>query len=78
MICNKQGAFGTLFFGDWGIIIMVINRKAAKKCAFSNMMSVIKYHLMIYIDLFKFLENPEANWEILNYINQTKLDLFDT
>ena len=57
---------------------MVINRKAAKKCAFSNMMSVIKYHLMIYIDLFKLLENPEANWEILNYINQTKLDLFDT
>lgn len=60
------------------LIMLVIQRKAIKKWAFSNMMSVIKYHLMTYIDLFKFLKNPEANWDILNNINQTKLDLFDT
>jgi len=60
------------------LIMLVIQRKADKKWAFSNMMSVIKYHLMTYIDLFKFLKNPEANWDILNNINQTKLDLFDT
>jgi hypothetical protein len=60
------------------LIMLVIQRKAAKKWAFSNMMSVIKYHLMTYIDLFKFLKNPEANWDILNNINQTKLNLFDT
>lgn len=60
------------------LIMLVIQRKAGKKWTFSNMMSVIKYHLMTYIDLFKFLKNPEANWEILNNINQTKLDLFDT
>jgi hypothetical protein len=58
--------------------MLVIQRKADKKWAFSNMMSVIKYHLMTYIDLFKFLKNPEANWNTLNNINQTKLDLFDT
>ncbi len=58
--------------------MLVIQRKADKKWAFSNMMSVIKYHLMTYIDLFKFLKNPEANWDILKNINQTKLDLFDT
>ena len=60
------------------LIMLVKQRKAIKKWAFSNMMSVIKYHLMTYIDLFKFLKNPEANWDILNNINQTKLDLFDT
>lgn len=60
------------------LIMLVIQRKADKKWAFSNMMSVIKYHLMTYIDLFKFLKNPEANWDTLNNINQTKLDLFDT
>lgn len=60
------------------LIMLVIQRKAGKRWAFSNMMSVIKYHLMTYIDLFKFLKNPEANWNILNNINQTKLDLFDT
>lgn len=60
------------------LIMLVIQRKAAKKWAFSNMMSIIKYHLMTYIDLFKFLKNPEANWDILKNINQTKLDLFDT
>ena len=60
------------------LIMLVIQRKAAKRWAFSNMMSVIKYHLMTYIDLFKFLKNPEANWDTLNNINQTKLDLFDT
>lgn len=60
------------------LIMLVIQRKADKKWAFSNMMSVIKYHLMTYIDLFKFLKNPEANWDILKNINQTKLDLFDT
>jgi hypothetical protein len=47
--------------------------EADKKWTFSNMMSVIKYHLMTYIDLFKFLKNTEANWDILNNMNQTQL-----
>ncbi len=45
---------------------------------FLNMMSVIKYHLMTYINLFNFLENPKANWDALTNINQTKLNLFNT
>jgi hypothetical protein len=60
------------------LIMLVIKSKADKRWAFSNMMSIIKYHLMTYIDLFKFLKNPDANWDVLNNINQTKLDLFDT
>lgn len=59
------------------LIMLVIQRKAAKKWAFSNMMSVIKYHLMTYIDLFKFLAKPDADWIVLSNINQTELD-FET
>jgi hypothetical protein len=37
--------------------ILVIKRKAKRKWAFFNMMSVVRYHLTAYIDLFKFLKN---------------------
>jgi len=57
--------------------MLVIQRKAAKRWAFSNMMTVIKYHLMTYIDLFKFLAKPDADWSVLSNINQTKLS-FET
>lgn len=59
------------------LIMLVIQRKAEKKWAYSNMMSVIRYHLMTYIDLFKFLENPEAKWEDLTTKNIGQLSFFD-
>ena len=59
------------------LIMLVIQRKAVKRWAFSNMMSVIKYHLMTYIDLFKFLAKPDADWSVLSNINQTELS-FET
>ena len=59
------------------LIMLVIQRKAVKRWAFSNMMSVIKYHLMTYIDLFKFLAKPDADWSALSNINQTELS-FET
>lgn len=58
------------------IIMLVIQRKAERKWAFSNMMSVIRYHLMTYIDLFKFLKSPESGWEKLRNINDEQLSLF--
>lgn len=61
-----------------GLIMLVIQRKAKRKWAFSNMMSVIRYHLMTYIDLFKFLKKPDAHWIDLNNINQKQLSLFQT
>lgn len=60
------------------LIMLVIQRKAKRKWAFSNMMSVIRYHLMTYIDLFKFLKKPEGHWIDLNNINQKQLSLFQT
>jgi hypothetical protein len=59
------------------LIMLVIQRKAQRKWAYSNMMSVIRYHLMTYIDLFKFLKNPEAKWEDITTKNIGQLSLFD-
>jgi len=59
------------------LIMLVIQRKAERKWAYSNMMSVIRYHLMTYIDLFKFLKNPEAKWEEITTKNIGQLSLFD-
>lgn len=59
------------------LIMLVIQRKAEKKWAYSNMMSVIRYHLMTYIDLFKFLKNPDSKWEDITTKNMDQLSLFD-
>lgn len=59
------------------LIMLVIQRKAQRKWAYSNMMSVIRYHLMTYMDLFKFLENPEAKWEEITTKNIGQLTFFD-
>lgn len=61
-----------------GLIMLVIQKKAKRKWAFSNMMSVIRYHLMTYIDLFKFLKKPDGDWRDLNNVNQNQLSLFQT
>lgn len=61
-----------------GLIMLVIQRKAKRKWAFSNMMAVIRYHLMTYIDLFKFLKSPQGHWEELTNVNQNQLCLFRT
>jgi len=47
------------------LIMLVIQRQAQRRWAYSNMVSVIRYHLMTYIDLFKFLKSPDASWEKL-------------
>ncbi len=47
------------------LILLVIHTQAERKWAYSNMVSVIRYHLMSYINLFKFLKNPESDWEHL-------------
>lgn len=59
------------------LIMLVIQRKTQRKWAYSNMMSVIRYHLMTYIDLFKFLKNPQAKWEEVTTKNIAQLSLFD-
>lgn len=44
------------------LLMLVIQRKTKRRWAYSNMVSVIRFHLMTYIDLFKFLEDPSKKW----------------
>ena len=47
------------------LLMLVIQRKTTRKWAYSNMVSMVRFHLMTYIDLFKFLENPNKQWKDL-------------
>jgi len=58
------------------LIMLVIQRKVKRSWAYSNMVSIVRYHLMTYINLFKFLENPEADWEFLRTKTTEQLLLF--
>ena len=59
------------------LIMLVIQRKAERNWAYSNMMSGIRYHLMTYIDLFKFLKNPDSKYEEITTKNIGQLSIFD-
>jgi len=59
------------------LIMLVIQRKIKRKWAYSNMVSVMRFHLMTYIDLFKFLENPNKQWwELTSKPPDIQLQLF--
>ena len=58
------------------LLILVIQKLAERKWAFSNLMSVIRFHLMTYIDLFKFLKSPDSEWEFLTNKPPEQLILF--
>ncbi len=58
--------------------MLIIQRKAKRKWAFSNMMAVIRYHLTTYIDLFKFLKDPGGDWRDLTSLDLAQLALFPT
>ena len=46
------------------ILLAVIKKKLKRKWAFSNLVSFCKIHLFNFIQLIKFLENPEKDWII--------------
>jgi Transposase DDE domain/Domain of unknown function (DUF4372) len=46
------------------LLIAVIKKKLKRSWAFSNLVSFCKIHLFNYIQLIKFLENPEKDWII--------------
>lgn len=47
------------------LLMLVVQRRTRRRWAYSNMVSMVRFHLMTYIDLFKFLENPGHTWEYL-------------
>src|SRR5690554_2198883 len=46
------------------LLLAVIKKRLKRSWAFSNLVSFCKIHLFNYINLMKFLENPEKDWVI--------------
>lgn len=56
-----------------------IEKVRSKKWSFANLAGLVRQHLSTYIDLFKFLQNPEkAVLQYTHEIRQAQLDLFKT
>lgn len=62
------------------LLLKVIKETGARKWAFSNLVSMVRLHLMTYIDLFSFLKNPEKALRKAksNYQINNELSLFPT
>ncbi len=59
------------------LIMLVIQRKIKRNRAYSNMIGVMRFHLLTYINLFKFLENPHKEWwELTSKPPDIQLKLF--
>lgn len=60
------------------LLLKVIQAQAKRKWAFSNLAALIKYHLMSYIRLFDFLQNPFASFDRLSSKVIPQLRMFPT
>lgn len=61
------------------LLIKVVKDQLTKSWAFANISSMIRHHLMNYIDLFHFLNNPEKIREAMRRTHQgPQLHLFPT
>jgi hypothetical protein len=49
------------------LLLKVIHRRTQKKWSFANLASMIRLHLMTYINLFKFLNHPEKALLKINF-----------
>lgn len=59
------------------LLMLVVQKKVNRKWAFSNMVSMIRLHLMSYIDIFKFLNDPNQSWnEVATKPPEIQLELF--
>lgn len=47
------------------LLMLVVQKRIKKTWAYSNMISMVRLHLMSYINLFSFLENPTQKWDFL-------------
>lgn len=62
------------------LLVTLLKKRIKRKWAFSNLVSLIRMHLMDYINISSFLENPEKSWEdvIKNRKNEYQYSLFPT
>ena len=59
------------------LLIKLVQVQLKRKWAFSNLSSIIRLHLMSYINLFDFLNNPEKLSAVNNQTAQLKLEGLD-
>ena len=45
------------------LLITVLSRSIKRKCAFSQVVTMIRLTLMYYINFISFMENPDKTWE---------------
>jgi IS4 transposase len=57
------------------LLLAVIKKRLKRNWAFSNLVSFCKIHLFNHINLMKFLENPEKDWQI-ERLESVQLTLF--
>lgn len=60
------------------LLMQVIKKGLKRKWALSNMISMVRFHMMSYIKLTSFLNNPEMSWIQKNKINPHQLELFSS
>lgn len=60
------------------LLIKIVKSLAAKKWSFSNLTSIIRIHLMTYINIFTFLQNPEKELALVYDQNRPQGLLFET
>ena len=48
------------------LLLTVVRKQIKRHWSFSNMVTMIRQMLMYYINLYKFLENPEKYWLEVN------------
>ena len=44
------------------LLVALIKSQVKRSWSFSNLVSLVRQQLMNYIDIYKFLENPEGSW----------------
>lgn len=58
------------------LLLSIIKKKANVKFAFSNIATIIRLHLMSYVDLIEFLKKPIFAWRAVNVIPIYQFKLF--
>ena len=56
------------------LLITLVQGKVKRKWAFSNLVSLIRQQLMNYVDVYRFMEDPEGTWR--SVIKENKLSKF--
>ena len=54
------------------LLITLVKSMVQRNWAFSNMVSIIRQQLMDYINIYKFLEDPEKSWNAIIAENKSK------